>query len=484
VKVRAVTPNWSLSRGSLPTDTIHPPRSFPLEWAYLRRDIDRTDLNVVFTVNDEYIKNRSIADFVRAEADAPADVYVVSTAPSYLFWRCAPTSLELVSRYVSGIRRGAPSARTVLVGPHATAEPSSTLKWTGADLALRGEIDPHLAPMLASLQAGEVPTALAAPGRPGIVQPEMPLVDRAASYGSGDLTGAKPHVWLPDVEQKIARLGGTYALAETARGCSFDCGYCFRAGFRRSLRLKPLAAVSEELRTLRDLGVSYVFMIDETFGVPRSHYRGVLAVLRELDLAFGLQTRPDVWAPDSIHELADSGCVYVELGTESLTVAGVTALSKYRDPAKVMRSTQQFREILPNVGVNIVDVGNPDLGLLPRALARRERDNEGERPPAFIPYMGTIWGEKALARERLPSTWRSVDRLHAVYSLAARNGPASWLLRESLLVRRITGAVLHIVGRGLPRMSWRSRHDRRYGPMSVSPPRKNAVNSRSETGDG
>lgn len=462
MKVCALTPNWSLSSGLYPTDTIKPPRSFPLEWSYLRRDIRLNNPDLKFTVSDEYLRPRSMRKFTSSEAEDPADIYIISTAPSYLFWRCAPTSLELVSRYVAATRAAAPAAQIILVGPHATAEPSSTLEWTGADFALRGEIDPHLGPMLASLLAGEAPAALASSGKAGRVQPEMPLASEAGEYSPIDLVAARPHAWIPGAEQEIALLGGAYALMETARGCPYNCGYCFRAGFRRSLRLKPLAAVGAELQTLKHLGVSYVYLIDETFGVPRAHYREVLALLRKHSLAFGLQTRPDVWTSETIQDLASSGCVYVELGTESLTMEGIAALSKYRDASKVLQMTQNFRDIIPHVGVNIVDIGNPDLGLVRRAVRNRERDNEGARPPAFIPYLGTEWGEKALARERLPRTWMSVDRLHAVYSLAAGSGPVAWLLRESLLARRVTGALLHIIGRLMPRIYRRTRHERRY----------------------
>jgi hypothetical protein len=251
--------------------------------------------------------------------------------------------------------------------------------------------------------------------------------------------------------------GGRFAIAETTRGCSFDCAYCFRAGFRRSPRAKPLPAVAAELDQLAALGVTYVYLIDETFGLPRPHAEAVMTLLNERGINFGIQTRPDIWQPERVEALGEHGCVYVELGTESLDPDGVAALGKYRTAQRAIDMTTHFRDHIPYVGVNILDVGNPDLKLVPQALADALRDNEGRRPPAFIPYPTTLWGERALDETGASKDWEGVDGLHATYDLASREGIVAASLRRSGRIRRFVHHTILILQR-----FWRWQNHSRF----------------------
>jgi len=187
-----------------------------------------------------------------------------------------------------------------------------------------------------------------------------------------------------------------------------------------------------------------------------------MELIKSHNFLFGIQTRPDIWTEFEIDELLHSGCFYVELGTESLTVEGIQALSKFRDAARVLELTDYFRLRVPHVGVNIVDVGNPDLSLLPSPLAVLETDNEGDAPPAFVPYPGTPWGNRALAAVGATRSWDHVAALHGVYALMARSGFLASILQRSSLARRTASFALRILT-SAPRSGYliRTRFERR-----------------------
>ena len=64
---------------------------------------------------------------------------VVTTAPSYLFWRCAPPELRVPARFLRALgRRG---GRTVAVGPHGSVTPGATLRKLGVDAVVLGECE-------------------------------------------------------------------------------------------------------------------------------------------------------------------------------------------------------------------------------------------------------------------------------------------------------------------------------------------------------
>ena len=85
------------------------------------------------------LTEQEVADQVRAFRP---DMIVVTTAPSYLFWRCAPPELTVPRRMLDHLRG---VALTVAIGPHGSATPGTALRKLGADVVLRGEPEEALA---------------------------------------------------------------------------------------------------------------------------------------------------------------------------------------------------------------------------------------------------------------------------------------------------------------------------------------------------
>ncbi|TGS55562.1 B12-binding domain-containing radical SAM protein, partial [Mesorhizobium sp. M1D.F.Ca.ET.183.01.1.1] len=82
------------------------------------------------------LDNATLAE--RAAAFGP-DMTVVTTAPTYLFWRCAPPELRVPAEFLESLAgRG---GRTVAVGPHASATPAPALRKLGVDVVVRGECE-------------------------------------------------------------------------------------------------------------------------------------------------------------------------------------------------------------------------------------------------------------------------------------------------------------------------------------------------------
>jgi anaerobic magnesium-protoporphyrin IX monomethyl ester cyclase len=433
MKVSLITPNWRLSNSILPTDTLRPPPCFPLEWGYVIAQA-RKQIDISVFIHDEYTCNRPQAALSN-NTIAKSDFLVISTTPSYLFWRCPPLSLKLIESYVSFLRLVSPLATIILVGPHGTVDPNGTLQATGADFTLRGEIDPWLIESLQLLKCGVVPEYLSKKGSESIIAIESPFTTEPVFYDVDIVNKSAPHTWLPYCAEELVRRGGAYALLETSRGCSYDCGFCLRAGFRRKLRLKPLLVV--ELDALKKLGVNYVYLIDETFGLPWKHASGVIAALKSRDITFGVQTRPDIWSEEKISILRQGGCIYVELGTESLSIAGLKSSGKFTSDEDVVRNTMSFRKYIPYIGVNILDVGNPDLNITFGAQGAFEKDNEGRPAPPFIPYPGTEWGDHALRVNGLSNSWDSAEILFGVYSYMSRSWAMRRMLHSQRFMRRI-----------------------------------------------
>jgi anaerobic magnesium-protoporphyrin IX monomethyl ester cyclase len=259
----------------------------------------------------------------RVERLAPA-MTVVTTAPSYLFWRCPPPELRVPAETLREL--GEVGGRKVIVGPHASTSPATTLRKLQADAAVLGECE-------------EVLVTLAA--TPPSEWHHVPSVATRAPDGAVHVSGG-PHTSdlgvLPALTWSAATLArhrhhhhrfdgapvGPGAEVEWSRGCPFRCAFCAKETHRDKYRKRPRERVLAEIDGLVAAGVGYVYFIDEIF-LPD---RPLLESLAARPLKFGVQTRIDLWSPEELDQLGAAGCVTIEAGVESITVAGRDALDK------------------------------------------------------------------------------------------------------------------------------------------------------------
>ena len=79
-------------------------------------------------------------------ADIAPEFTVVTTAPSYLFWRCAPPELRVPQETMRALR--GVGGKMIGVGPHCSTTPKTTLRKLGADAVVIGECE-EILPQLA-----------------------------------------------------------------------------------------------------------------------------------------------------------------------------------------------------------------------------------------------------------------------------------------------------------------------------------------------
>jgi anaerobic magnesium-protoporphyrin IX monomethyl ester cyclase len=113
----------------------------PLELGYARAFLIAAGHDaVIFDGQLEERDNQALGDAVAAFAP---DLTVVETAPTYLFWRCAPPELRVPAEFLAHLDgRG---GMTVAVGPHGSVTPRPTLQKLGCDLVVMGECEETIA---------------------------------------------------------------------------------------------------------------------------------------------------------------------------------------------------------------------------------------------------------------------------------------------------------------------------------------------------
>jgi anaerobic magnesium-protoporphyrin IX monomethyl ester cyclase len=402
MKLALINPPWTFD-GSIYFGCREP--HLPLELGYAGLLLRRHGHDVLLL--DGHLLGLDDAEIAKQALSFDPDLVVVTTAPSYLFWRCAPPELAVPRRITRSFADA--GIRTVAVGPHGSVTPGPALRKLGASIVLRGEPEealveladagfPEAVPGAAWLEDGD----LRLNGGPRMVAfTEMP------SLSWPDNWIARHHHHHHRFDRQPDTPG---AEVEASRGCPYSCSFCAKIDYRDHYRRRRLDLLLTEIDRLVAQGVRYIYFIDEIF-LP---WRQLLEHLRQRPISFGVQTRIDLWKPEMLDLLGEAGCVSVEAGVESLTEQGRAALDK-----ECRLGTDQLtallihaRRSIPFVQANLIGSSEDDPEAIAAWRVHLQRHGVWANDPVpLFPYPSSpdyrkLWGEPD------DSAW---ERAHAYY---------------------------------------------------------------------
>jgi anaerobic magnesium-protoporphyrin IX monomethyl ester cyclase len=381
-----INPAWSFE-GSIYFGCREPHLS--LELGYSKALLEESGHEALLI--DGHLDQLTVAEIVARVREFAPQFVVVTTAPTYLFWRCAPPELRVPQELCRALRDL--DSKLVIVGPHGSTTPRAVLKKLEGDVVVLGECEEILRQLAGGLEQTSSICFQEADG----------IVVRGPNCAS-DMKRLPALIW-PDAA--IAKHShhhhrfdgqpiGPGAEMEASRGCPYHCTFCAKDNFRNNYRKRPLTTIVEELDRLVTQGVEYIYFIDEIF-LPDAP---LMAALAERNIKIGVQTRIDLWNEDAIRALARAGCVSIEAGVESITEAGRAYLDK-----KCKMSTDQLTErlifakrLVPFVQANLLAMTDDDAEEI--EAWRRKLEQHGvwaNKPVPLFPYPGSpeytrMWG--------------------------------------------------------------------------------------------
>jgi anaerobic magnesium-protoporphyrin IX monomethyl ester cyclase len=386
VKYALINPNWRFD-GSIYFGCREP--HLPLEYGYSKALLERAGHEV--EIIDGQLEGLTLEEITARAARFGPHFAVVTSAPSYLFWRCAPPEVRAPREVIDAVRGH--GGTIIGVGPHASTTPGAALRKLGADLVILGECEEVL-PKLNSPWSEISSVCYWQDGEPRV---------QGTPHGA-DMTALPALEW-PDAavsrhqhhhHRFDAPPTGPGAEMETSRGCPYKCTFCAKENFRDKYRRRPLPVILEELDNLVKQGVEYVYFIDEIF-LPN---RELLEALAERQVKIGIQTRIDLWNHEMIDLLGAAGCVSIEAGVESITPEGRLYLDK-----KCRMSTYELADRLvyakrcvPFVQANLIEMKHDDPGEVESWRQYLiERGVWANQPVPLFPYPGSpdytrMWG--------------------------------------------------------------------------------------------
>ena len=373
-----INPPWSFE-GSIYFGCREP--HLPLEFGYAKLLLEQQGHEVLLL--DAHLQGLTAEEVYRQVCDYQPEVIAVTTAPTYLFWRCPPPELRVPQTLFRKLREI--PAKLIAVGPHGSTTPQTALKKLKVDAVILGECEEVLAELAAGIENASSIAYLEADG----------VVIRGPNRAT-DLKKVPALRW-PDL--LLARHShhhhrfdgaprGPGAEMEASRGCPYHCTFCAKENFRNRYRKRPLEIILAEVDQFIAQGVEYIYFIDEIF-LPDA---ALLRALAEREVKIGVQTRIDLWNEESIRALARAGCVSIEAGIESISENGRAYLDK-----KCKLSTEQLterlifaKELIPFVQANLLAMAEDDAEAVERW--REELQRKGvwaNQPVPLFPYPGS-----------------------------------------------------------------------------------------------
>src|SRR5438067_155945 len=285
MKIALVNPPWSFD-GSIYFGCREP--HLPLEYGYARALL--TDAGHDAAIFDAQIDGIDTAALQSHVADFAPDMLVVCTAPSYLFWRCAPPELRVPQAALAAL--SGISTTRVAVGPHSSTTPHAALRKLGVDVVVLGECEEVLTRLADTPREGwrRIAGTCHRVGGEIVVQGGPQAADiahlPALQWPAATLKRHTHHHHRFDASPAVPG-----AEMEASRGCPYHCTFCAKENFRNAYRKRPLATILDELDAFVAQGVEYVYFIDEIF-LPN---RELLEALATRSVKIGVQTRIDLW---------------------------------------------------------------------------------------------------------------------------------------------------------------------------------------------
>lgn len=354
MRIALVNPSWNFEH-SIYFGCRDP--HLPIELAASRLLLEAAGHDVLMV--DGHLFGVSMTALADEVAVFQPDMTVITTAPTYLFWRCAPPELRIPREFVLALAgRG---GQVIAVGPHGSVTPGSTLRKLEVDVVVRGECEEVLVALAAAEDYSRVPSI--AYHKDGALR----VTGGPASTSFVDLPALVwPEEWLerhPHHHHRFAgELAGKGAEVEASRGCPYACTFCAKSDYRDAYRRRDIAPLLAEVDDLINKGARYIYFIDEIF-LPR---KDLLEALAARKFEFGIQTRIDLWKPELLELLGAAGCVSIEAGVESLTPEGRAALAKQcrLDTNELAARLFTARRHVPFVQANLIEVPHDDPSLI------------------------------------------------------------------------------------------------------------------------
>ncbi len=151
---------------------------------------------------------------------------------------------------------------------------------------------------------------------------------------------------LPFLYKNMENFRNRIIYYESSRGCPFRCSYCL-SSIDRSVRLRDMGTVREELQFFLDHKAAQVKFTDRTFNCNREHAQAVWRYILEHDNGitnFHFEIAADLLNEEELTLLSEMrpGLVQLEIGVQSVNPDTLREINRYTDMERLREVVQRI----------------------------------------------------------------------------------------------------------------------------------------------
>lgn len=388
MKYLLLNPNWHTHTTPFAVDTVHPPIAPPLEFAYLSTALNELGETSVCDAYAANYSNQNILSFVE---NFRPDWIILTTSPSLLYWRCPPLDLRVPSSICKFLKKNNYD-KILAIGPHATVSPNWTSEELGNVFVTNGLPGRKVLDFIKQSNSNLNLTSKIICQDPEIFVDN----DQKANFSCFNLSlNYTPHMWnVSDLDLSSLGKLSPSLLMETSKGCPYNCGYCFKSPLRDNFQRRAVLSIKQELEQAKSLGIKYIFFIDEIFNLPDKDFLPTLDCIAKFDIKFGFQGRPDLITQEIAQRLANSGCVYVELGFDAASTDISNNIKRSQKFEKAKEGLDICHNFIPIVRYNRLNFSTWDYSVRLK-ISDDSKDWDCPADPVY-PYPNTDIGSKLM----------------------------------------------------------------------------------------
>ncbi len=249
------------------------------------------------------------------------------------------------------LRNRQPNLILLAGGPEASADSQKVLAEGDLDGVFRGEGEIAFAQWISKLSEKKSPsgisgylsaTSTSTQIPPAAVCPDLELLP------SPWLTGQLP------LEENCG------VLWEVARGCQFNCAFCYDAKGHQGVRPLPTTRLRQELSLFAKQQVGQVWVLDSTFNAPPKRGKQLLKMLLEVapQIHYHIEAKADFLDSETIELLSQLSCS-VQIGLQSAATQVLQPLHRKFQPQQMEQHLKQMSQAGITFGLDLI-YGLPD----------------------------------------------------------------------------------------------------------------------------
>ncbi|MCK4503017.1 MAG: radical SAM protein [Desulfuromonadales bacterium] len=244
------------------------------------------------------------------------------------------------------LQRQRPELILLAGGPEASADSQKVINEGALAGIIRGEGEVSFAELIADLSANKTTSGLSGylPAKP-----ESQILPAAAVCSDLSLL---PSPWLTGQLPLTENCG---VLWEVARGCQFNCAFCYDAKGHQGVRPFPTERLQQELKLFAKHRVGQIWILDSTFNAPPKRGKQLLRMLLELapQIHYHIEAKADFLDSDTINLLSQLSCS-VQIGLQSATAAVLAPLHRNLQLQQMEQHLQQMSRAGITFGLDLI----------------------------------------------------------------------------------------------------------------------------------